>query len=127
MNAGSRVSSRSDSPLQGNSSIEIPAQQPGMKVLVVDDEPAACETLVSLLHRISSVQAVFTANDGLEAIEKIVVCRPDVLLLDIDLGGMTGFEVMAAVPDRCHPQVVFVTAHDEYAVQAFEKNAVDYL
>jgi len=90
---------------------------------VVDDEPLARGRLVRMLAAIEGAEAVGEAGSGREALEKIAALTPDCVLLDVGMPGMDGLEVAGAtgVP------VVFVTAHDAYAVEAFELAAVDYL
>lgn len=97
-----------------------------MRVLVVDDEQAARERLRLMLGAFDDVEIVGEAEDGEQAIERIVELRPDLVLLDIQMPGCTGLEVVASLPTP-RPQIVFCTAYDEYAVDAFELHAVDYL
>ena len=96
-----------------------------MRVLVVDDETPARERLKRLLAGIGDVEVVGEAGDGLQAVELIERERPDLVLLDIQMPGLDGFGVIEALEEL--PQVVFVTAYDEYAIRAFEVNALDYL
>ncbi|GAA4012171.1 LytTR family DNA-binding domain-containing protein [Sphingomonas swuensis] len=99
-----------------------------MRTLVVDDEPLATERLQLLLARIGGVDLVGTASDGEAACRMAEVLEPDLLLLDIAMPGLDGIDVARAV--RSHdggPAVVFVTAFDQFAVAAFEVEAVDYL
>lgn len=97
-----------------------------MKILIVDDEPIARARLRRLLdkHPNAEVEVVGEAGDGLEALDQIRALRPDVVLLDIDMPGLDGLAV-AEDPDT--PPVVFTTAHRDYALDAFDANAVDYL
>jgi len=94
-----------------------------MRVLVVDDEPLARQNLISMLRGV--VEIVAEAEDGVTALEKILELSPDAVFLDIEMPRMSGFEVLAQLSDP--PPTVFVTAHDHYAVQAFETHAVDYV
>ena len=94
-----------------------------MRILVVDDEPLARDRLVRMLGNIEGAQAVGEAATGREAIEKIAALAPDCVLLDVRMPGVDGLEVARStdVP------IVFITAHDAYAIEAFELAAVDYL
>ncbi len=96
-----------------------------MRVLVVDDETPARERLKRLLDGIEGVEIIGEAEDGLQAVELIEREQPDLVLLDIQMPGLNGFGVLDALEKL--PQVVFVTAYDEYAIRAFEVNALDYL
>ncbi len=98
-----------------------------IRVLVVDDEPLGRERLRNLLVKESDVTLVGEAGSGEEAIDKIRTLRPDLVFLDIRLPGCTGFNVLEKLGDDVPPAVVFVTAHDEFALQAFDVQAVDYL
>lgn len=96
-----------------------------MRVLIVDDESPARERLKRLLAHIEGVELIGEAESGIQAVEMIERERPDLVLLDIQMPGLGGFEVMEALEDP--PPVIFVTAYDEYAIRAFEVNALDYL
>ncbi|MEM9896298.1 MAG: LytTR family DNA-binding domain-containing protein [Bacteroidota bacterium] len=96
-----------------------------MRVIVVDDERLARKELISLLEAFESVEIVAEATNGDEAFELISKEDPDVVFLDIQMPGMTGFEVLEKLESV--PQVVFTTAYDEFALKAFEVNALDYL
>jgi two-component system LytT family response regulator len=98
-----------------------------LSTLVVDDEPLAREGLRLWLARDPDVGEVREAGDGPSAVASIETSRPDLVFLDVQMPGMDGFAVVRAVGATRMPAVVFVTAHDRYAVQAFEVNAVDYL
>jgi two-component system LytT family response regulator len=96
-------------------------------VLIVDDEPLARSGLRRLCERDPEIEVVGECADGRSAVAAIEQVEPDLLLLDIQMPGMDGFEVLRTVgPDRV-PQTIFVTAHDEFALRAFEIHAVDYL
>ncbi len=98
-----------------------------MKVIIVDDETLARERLRRLLSSERDVEIVAECADGSAAIEAIRIHAPDLLLLDVQMPGMDGFETLRALgPDRL-PQVVFVTGFDQHAVRAFEARALDYL
>lgn len=98
-----------------------------MRVVIVDDERLARERLARLLAIHPDVQIIGEAADGLAALEAITTLKPDTVFLDIQMPALTGLEVAAAIPPTAAPAVVFVTAYDQYALQAFSVNAVDYL
>jgi two-component system LytT family response regulator len=96
-----------------------------MKALIVDDERLARVELRRLLAAHPEVEILGEARDGNQACDLIRKLSPDLLFLDIQMPGMTGFEVLESLEDV--PQVIFTTAYDQYAIQAFEVNALDYL
>jgi DNA-binding LytR/AlgR family response regulator len=96
-----------------------------MRVLVIDDEALARENLIRMLSCVPGVEIAGEAGNGLEALERISECSPEAIFIDIEMPGLSGFEVIESL-NRPLP-VVFVTAYDEYAIRAFEANAVDYL
>ena len=98
-----------------------------MNVLIVDDEPLARAGMRLLLDEESAISSVAEARNGAEAVELIRERRPDLLLLDVQMPEMDGFGVLKALGADLMPPVIFVTAHDKYAIQAFEMNAIDYL
>jgi two-component system, LytTR family, response regulator len=98
-----------------------------IKALVVDDEPLGRERVRALLEREKDVEVVGECEDGVEAVEAIRVLTPDLVFLDVQMPEMDGFGVVEAVGPHRMPLVVFVTAYDQYALSAFEVNAVDYL
>jgi two-component system LytT family response regulator len=98
-----------------------------LTALVVDDEPLAREGLRLLLAADPEVATVHEARDGREAVAAIRDRRPDLVFLDVQMPEMDGFAVVGAVGAERMPAVVFVTAHDRYAIQAFEVSALDYL
>ena len=101
---------------------------PPLKTLVVDDEPLATERLQLLLARLGGVDLVGTASDGEAACRMAEALQPDLLLLDIAMPGMDGIDVARSLTQTGQsPAVVFVTAFDQFAVAAFEVEAVDYL
>ena len=99
-----------------------------LRVLVVDDEQPARQELSYQLERIAAVEVAAQAGDGLEALALIDELHPDLVLLDIQMPGRNGFDVARDLLARdADTRVVFVTAYDEHAIDAFEVNAVDYL
>lgn len=98
-----------------------------LRVLVVDDEPAARRGLRRLLEADPGVVIVGEARHGREAVERITSLEPDVVFLDIQMPELNGFEVIEALADTQLPVIVFVTAYDDWAVQAFEVQALDYI
>jgi len=97
-----------------------------IRALLVDDEQSARERLRHLLAPIADVEIAGEAANGEEAIAQILELRPDLVFLDIQMPGCSGLEVVASLPQP-RPAIVFCTAFDQYAVDAFELNAVDYL
>lgn len=98
-----------------------------LTTLIVDDEPLAREGLRALLAKDAEVSAIREAKDGREAVAAIREGHPDLVLLDVQMPEMDGFAVVRSIGAESMPGVVFVTAHDQYAIQAFEINALDYL
>lgn len=98
-----------------------------MRVLIVDDEPLARKGLKKLCERDPDIEVVGECADGRAAVAAIEQIEPDLLLLDIQMPSMNGFEVLSAVGLDRVPQVIFVTAYDEFALRAFEVHALDYL
>ena len=98
-----------------------------LRVLVVDDEPLARASIAKLLQDEPDVRMVAEAGDGDDAIRAIREHRPDLVFLDVQMPGRTGFEVLEGLEPDELPLVVFVTAYDQFALRAFEVHAVDYL
>jgi len=99
-----------------------------LRVLVVDDEAPARKDLKRILGTIVGVEIAGEASEGHEAVKSIKKLRPDVVLLDIQMPGLDGFQVVARLADMERmPSIIFVTAYDEYAIKAFEVHAVDYI
>lgn len=96
------------------------------RVLIVDDEPAAADNLRSVLRSFDDLEIIAEVGDGQTAIETINERRPDIVFLDIEMPELSGFEVAAATA-HLNYQLVFVTAYDQYALDAFNTNAIDYL
>jgi two-component system LytT family response regulator len=97
------------------------------RVIVVDDEELARRGIRALLDRDPAVQVVGEATNGIDAVKLIAAVDADIMFLDIQMPGLDGFEVLEAIDMDRAPLVIFVTAHDEYAIQAFEQSALDYL
>lgn len=95
------------------------------KTLVIEDEELSQQGLLKLLENFSEIDVIGTADNGIEAVEKINELRPDLIFLDIQMPGKTGFEVLQDIDYL--PIVIFTTAYDEYALKAFETNSIDYL
>lgn len=110
-----------------------------VSAVIVDDEPLARRELHYLLQRVGEVEVVAEATNGIEAVETIRRAAPDVVFLDVQMPGLDGFSVLKKLldaqaqqsksndADDAMPEVVFATAFDQYAVRAFEVNAIDYL
>lgn len=97
-----------------------------IKCLIVDDELTSRQGLEFLCGKFPYLHIVGTCHDGVEAIDGIRAHAPDLVFLDIHMPKVTGLEVLASLPPPL-PQIIFITAHDQYAIKAFELNAVDYL
>jgi two-component system, LytTR family, response regulator len=97
-----------------------------MKALIVDDERLARNELRRLLENFPKVNIVGEASNADEAILMIEELKPDILFLDIQMPGKTGFDLLSSIENDV-PDVIFTTAYDEYAIKAFEFNALDYL
>jgi len=98
-----------------------------LRAVVADDEPAAREAVITLLAEHPGVRVVGEATNGREAVELLRRERPDLLFLDVQMPDLDGFGVLDALGDDVPRGVVFVTAHDEHAIRAFEVHALDYL
>jgi two-component system, LytTR family, response regulator len=96
-----------------------------MRAFLVDDEALALKRLQRMLATTKRVQVVGTSTDPVEALPAILAAKPDILFLDIEMPGMTGFEMLTHLQPQ--PWVVFTTAYDRYALEAFGVNSVDYL
>ena len=97
-----------------------------LRVLIADDEEIARRRLARLLKGLADIELVGECKDGTEVLREVAKGDIDVLLLDIQMPGLTGLEAMALLPDRC-PYVIFCTAYAEHAVEAFDVGAIDYL
>ncbi len=98
-----------------------------IRAIVVDDEPPARQWLGSLLQNEDSVEVVEECGDAFAALDAIQRHRPDLVLLDVEMPGMSGFDLVQMMGTGVSPAIVFVTAFDQYAVRAFDVRAVDYL
>jgi two-component system LytT family response regulator/two-component system response regulator LytT len=105
-----------------------PADLEPLRTVVVDDEQLARDELCFLLQQLGGIDVVGQAGNGVEALRVIEEFQPDLVMLDVQMPGITGFEVARRVMEAgFESHVVFVTAFDQYAIDAFEVNAVDYL
>jgi len=98
-----------------------------LRVLVVDDEPWARSRILELLTEEPDVEVVGQCRNGIEALRAIQDQRPDLVFLDVQMPGLDGFEVLRSLDPARLPAVIFVTAYDKHAVEAFDVHAVDYL
>ena len=98
-----------------------------IRTIIVDDEPLARRGLATLVERHTEFTVVATCANGREAITRIAELRPDVVLLDIQMPEVSGFDVVEHLPPDVVPVIIFVTAYDEHAIRAFEVRALDYL
>jgi len=98
-----------------------------LRVLIVDDEPLACQRLRRILDDEPEVDVVAATSNGREAVKAVRAHSPDLVFLDVHMPEMDGFDFVRALPEARRPLIVFVTAHEKYAVPAFEAHAVDFL
>jgi two-component system LytT family response regulator len=98
-----------------------------VRVLIADDEPAARRTIQLLLAEDPDFQVLGECSDGAATVEAILHLHPDLVFLDVQMPRRNGFEVLSRVPPGAMPLIVFVTAFDEYSLQAFDVHAADYL
>jgi len=99
-----------------------------LRTLIVDDEPIARQVLREELELIDGVEVIGEADNGAKALDQITRHKPDLVLLDLQMPAMSGFEVVNAIRRGSHmPVIVIVTAYDSYAIEAFEAGAIDYL
>lgn len=96
-----------------------------IKAILIDDEPLSREIVRSYLKSFPQISVVDECNDGFEGIKAIMQHKPDLIFLDIQMPKINGFEMLELVEDA--PAVIFITAFDEFAIRAFEANAIDYL
>lgn len=95
------------------------------KVVIIDDEPLARSIVVEYLQQYPSIEIVAECNDGFQGVKAIMQHKPDLIFLDIQMPKINGFEMLELIDAT--PSVIFTTAFDEYAIKAFEANAIDYL
>jgi two-component system LytT family response regulator len=100
---------------------------PSMRTVIADDERLARQKLRVFLDAEPGIQVVAECRDGKQAVAAVQTHKPDLLLLDIRMPDLDGFEILERIPADQMPVVVFTTAHDQYAIRAFEANALDYL
>lgn len=93
--------------------------------IIIDDEKLARELLMEFLEPFNDIEIVAECSNGKDAIEKIESLKPQLIFLDVQMPGMDGFDVLESIEHK--PYVVFTTAYDQYAIKAFDKNAIDYL
>jgi DNA-binding LytR/AlgR family response regulator len=98
-----------------------------LRAIVVDDEPLAVKRIQIALRRIGGVELLGTASDGVKALELISTCSPDLILLDIKMPLMNGFDLLRALGGVAVPEVIFITAYGDFALAAFEAGAVGYV
>jgi two-component system LytT family response regulator len=98
-----------------------------MRVMIIDDEPLARRGVRARLRKMPDVKIVAECGDGASGVEGILKLEPDLIFLDVQMPGMDGFAVLRALPPEHLPSVIFLTAHEEHALRAFEVNALDYL
>ncbi|GIC79223.1 two-component system response regulator BtsR [Moritella sp. F3] len=98
-----------------------------LNAIVIDDEQYAREELIELLHETKKIQVIQQAENAIEGLQLINKYKPDIIFLDIQMPQITGIEMLSMLNTDTMPKVVFSTAYDQYAVQAFEENAFDYL
>jgi two-component system LytT family response regulator len=100
---------------------------PELRTVIVDDEPLALRLLASLLNDVPEVVVVGQCRNGREAVEAVQTLEPDLLILDVQMPGKTGFDVIKSLQADLVPMVIFCTAYQRYALDAFDLHAVDYL
>ena len=98
-----------------------------IRALIVDDEPLARKGVAQLVEAVDDVAVVDEAADGPQAVQQIRSIEPDLVFLDVQMPEMTGLEVVREIGADQMPVTIFVTAYDEYALDAFEAQALDYL
>ncbi len=100
---------------------------PKIRTLIVDDEPLARERIRHLLHKEPDIEIICECADGRDAVAAIGKYKPDLVFLDVQMPELDGFGVLEQLDRRAMPAIVFVTAHDQFALRAFEVHALDYL
>ena len=95
-----------------------------MRVLIVDDEPLALERLAFAFSDMEGIELVGQARDGIEAGEKIAALKPDLAILDIQMPGRTGLSLAASLPPEDRPEIIFATAFEQFAPDAFDVESI---
>ncbi len=98
-----------------------------MRAMIVDDEPLARDGIRLLLAEHADIELVGEAGNGVEALGLVERVHPDLMLVDVQMPGMSGLELAAALPAGCAPTIVFVTAYEDFALKAFDVHALDYI
>lgn len=98
-----------------------------IKVLIIDDESLARDLIIELLKEFDDFQIIGECSDGLEAVKTIENLRPDLIFLDVQMPVLNGLEVLERLKNSYLPEIIFVTAYDNYAIRAFDFHAIDYL
>lgn len=105
----------------------MPNNRTSYRAIIVDDEPLARKFLRSSLESYKEIEIIAECENGRIALDTIRQESPDLVFLDIQMPGLNGFDVIRSIQSEQMPQVIFVTAYDEYAIDAFDANAIDYL
>lgn len=98
-----------------------------IRTLIIDDEILARQNVEALLRSDPEIQVLAQCSTAAQGVEAIRQYQPDLIFLDVQMPGMSGFEMLTKLPPGLLPQIVFVTAHDQFALQAFEVHAIDYV
>ena len=98
-----------------------------LRTIVVDDEPLARQLMLSYLAELSEIEVLAECANGREAVEAVLALEPDLMFLDIRMPGLNGFEVIKKIQPEILPMVIFCTAYERYALDAFDVHAVDYI
>jgi two-component system, LytTR family, response regulator len=98
-----------------------------MRALIVDDQPLARRGVIARLRPFNDIEVAGECGDGTSAVSAILELLPDLVFLDVQMPGMDGFEVLRALPRESLPAIIFLTAHEQHALRAFEVHALDYL
>jgi two-component system LytT family response regulator len=96
-----------------------------IKIVIIDDEAPAREIIKHYLKEVDSVEVIAECSDGFSGLKTVSVMRPDLIFLDIQMPRLTGIEMVEVLTEK--PEIIFTTAYDQFALRAFELNAVDYL
>jgi two-component system LytT family response regulator len=104
-----------------------PLETPKLRILIVDDEPLARARVRSFAGDLPDVEVAGECGNGIEALAMIRSDRPDIAFVDVQMPGCTGLQLMGELPPEQRPAIILVTAHEKFAVEAFDAHAVDYL